>query len=87
MEANMNNRFDNQDAWLKNFRAIEHNDAIVALTNAAKQAPDNLPQTYGALKALENGLVTRDLLIHYGLDPNPVATRNIRLRKFLGCRD
>ena len=69
-----------------NSQAVENCDPILPLTNGNGLAPNNLPETYGALLAIENGNLTRDLLVHYGLDPKPVATRNLRLRKFLGCR-
>ena len=69
-----------------NAMATEYSDAIVPLPNGQGVAPNNLPQTFGDLRALKNSINTQNLLEHYGLPANPVATRNTRLCKFLGCR-
>lgn len=82
----VNARFDNLDARFVNSLATEHTDPIAPLTNANGVAPDDLPDTFGALLAIGIGDVTRNFLQQYGQPPNPVATRNVRLRKFLGCR-
>ena len=79
-------RLDNVDARFINATATDDTDAIVPLTNRQGVAPNNLPQTFGDLRALQNGDITRNLLEHYGLPANPIATRNMRLSRYLGCR-
>ena len=89
IDARFNNidaRFNNIDARLANAAVTEGGDMIHALTNAAGHPPPPVfPGTYAELLRL-NDNAAGTLLLHYGLPADPQATRNVRLRKFLGLR-
>eukprot|EP00339_Tiarina_fusa_P019879 CAMPEP_0117020952 /NCGR_PEP_ID=MMETSP0472-20121206/15864_1 /TAXON_ID=693140 ORGANISM="Tiarina fusus, Strain LIS" /NCGR_SAMPLE_ID=MMETSP0472 /ASSEMBLY_ACC=CAM_ASM_000603 /LENGTH=179 /DNA_ID=CAMNT_0004726299 /DNA_START=192 /DNA_END=731 /DNA_ORIENTATION=+ len=92
MNDNINNQFANVHNQLANVQgkqtnavAVEHADPIDPVTVAGNPPPAGFPLTYGQLLALTpaQSLV---FLNYYGLAANPQATRNLRLRKFLGAR-
>ena len=90
--ANVNNQFANMNNQLANIAnkqtnavASEHDDPIAPVTIGGVPLPGGFPNTYGELLALTpaQSLV---FLNYYNLPPNPQATRNTRLRKFLGVK-
>lgn len=90
MNANMTAGFANFSARLSNGVASDGDDPIQPLTNNAGNQPlaAIFPNTRGELLSLtnaDNG-PAHQLLLFYGLPANPSATRNMRLRKFLGAK-
>ena len=83
--ANMNNQLTNVLAKQTNVVAVEHADPIIAVTVGGVPLPPAFPNTYGQLLAL-NPAQSLVFLNYYNLPANPQATRNIRLRKFLGAK-
>lgn len=97
MNANMTAGFAAVNANLANVNARQNNavasedgDPIHPVVNNAGNPPPGatFPNTFGALLALPNAnLGAADTLLQfYGLPRNPLATRNLRLRKFLGVK-
>jgi hypothetical protein len=97
MNANMTAGFAAVNANLANVNARQNNavasedgDPIHPVVNSAGNPPPGatFPNTFGALLALPNAnLGAADTLLQfYGLPRNPRATRNLRLRKFLGVK-
>ncbi len=91
--TNMNQRFNAVNSELANIQARqtnvvakEYGDPIRVITGPGGQNPPEglFPNTYGQLHAM-GPLACRDLLLFYGMPANPSATRNQRLRKFLGA--
>jgi hypothetical protein len=88
--AGVNASLANVNARLNNGVASEDGDPIHEVLNNAGNPPPVaiFPVTFGALLALPNAnLGAADTLLQfYGMQRNPLATRNLRLRKFLGVR-
>lgn len=90
--ANLSSRITNLDARLtkldarsRNASALELTDTITAITTGAPLPIARFPATVHQLNALSDKNLKK-LLLHYGLPPNPKATRLQRLKKFLGMR-
>ena len=60
-------------------------DVLQLITNAGGFVHHNFPATLGHLDSLNN-MGLRDLLVFYNCPPNPLHTRSIRLKQFLGIR-
>mmetsp|Transcript_13767 Transcript_13767/g.19848 ORF Transcript_13767/g.19848 Transcript_13767/m.19848 type:complete len:112 (-) Transcript_13767:159-494(-) len=81
--AAMMSRLDNIEARQRNMTARSPQDAISELRNNNGNIAPNFPPTKHALNGMES-FQLRDLLVFYGCNPNPEATRLIRLKQFLG---
>ena len=67
----------------QNITVMHPTDTIQALANGAGNIPPNFPATLRDFTNLNNN-DRRNLLVFYGLPPNPAPTREPRLRHFLG---
>lgn len=91
--ANVNNQFANLNRQLANIQARQNNavamvgnDPISPVTDAAgNNPPANFPVTYGELVSLTDAQAG-PFLAFYALPNAPLATRSLRLRKFLGAK-
>jgi hypothetical protein len=86
----MNNRFDQVDNRLNriearqlNANAVNNNDPIQPLADAAGNIPVNFPATKGAFGGLTPNQI-RGFLEFYGLPANPAASAEHRLSRHLG---
>mmetsp|Transcript_20629 Transcript_20629/g.43208 ORF Transcript_20629/g.43208 Transcript_20629/m.43208 type:complete len:166 (-) Transcript_20629:2409-2906(-) len=83
--VNIDNHLTNVQAKQTNAVAKELDDPILAVTVHGVPLPPAFPTTYGQVLAL-NPAQSLVFLNYYNLPANPQATRNIRLRKFLGIK-
>eukprot|EP00977_Amphora_coffeiformis_P004519 scaffold970_cov187-Amphora_coffeaeformis.AAC.4 len=83
--APINAKLQNMAARQENAVVQHHSDALQPLCNADGNTPPNFPATYGDLNALTDAQRAQ-LLQFYGRSASPIATREQRLKQFLGIR-